>query len=1698
MTETQRRIRAYKRALPELRERVVAVALLLAMSASMLASASFAWVTLSTSPEVTGMATTVAANGNLEIALASGSSTTAAAEPEESKIGDSSAKQGIVSSNTTWGNLINLSDPSYGISNIALRPALLNQSMLNKYPLYGARYGEDGRVIDTRENYEFASWQDIGNGVMAFGAGDKAQYGVRAITSVKKDTAVGESIMNDMYMNVIDAHNTVVAKYKQLVDRNNTDLTSGRSCITALEGLVGVFAQDKINFMASGSIAPDDLKQKNVSCSDYVYDFYEMLGRVKEILELEGDTLVQMANLQAYSASGSDNQTTFADRDALVQAYQNGSATTLGVNLDTLAKFYSDYNTVSCCIAQLEAKAKTFDADLGIERFNKSKYTESAMPSVYYENIAYIVTKLADVGTTTINGLELNSFSGSNYNEILAMLRNEDNDVIIHDGVLRNLDQRVFDGGDRLNAEMSVAVRVKLGFEMNMTAGGTVTTAEPKTGETLVTYTDDLNKLSNLSYSGSGDAVAKDTYGMAIDLWVRTNYSGAVLTLEGSPIYEDVPETITVAETDESGTTTNKIYDLYTVTIEEIPYDVYKDRNEQWHDATSHDVFDLQGQTPEQKMRQNVIGYEGENRVWSESALEEMGKSTWLVDDATTQGGGSCFVFYADAEKQEKMKEMLESFNIAFLDENGTKLATAKLNTNLAYESAGKVTVPLEVTYQGVTYEEDGTTRKGITTLTQNEATRITAIVYLDGTDLKNENVLDAGELTGQLNIQFGTNSVLLAPVDEELMQEHRTITASAVGDGGKTWSSGNAIEYPANEYTVEGHKITVTLNVDGVAPDTISGFFVRKISDTQGTRQEAVDFKKVEGKDGLEWTADFTLTAPGTYILSDLVVNGLQYTLDADDQPEVKIGGLEIGTVSTFPTAGTYRTASSSYDVTVTVPVHDSTGIPSRVTAYFYEQGNKSNQTSAILTHADGDNWTGTATFNKSGTYVLDFVNVDGNTLTVDTHPTFTFQLGLKCIIYSGAENGATEFIDKVGTGGIQVPMLARVTDDSGSQLTDLTGVKLIYSVNGSSTQTTACEMTWNGSYYAGTLDLPNGDGFYDFKSLTMGTTGSISTAEAAPRLTVTTTVPLELTQNETQNKNAWAENYQYALSGVSGFDKATFYVSLNSPNATVQATVMNEGTNESKTITAGGYTNGGYPFTLTDGGTWKLTRIEAKRSTDTNWTIWNEGQFDAVQFYVVDSLKVTATPSATSFSGSFLEEHSVTLTVNVTDQKGAALQKGGVTQTSWSLNYDQNDATRGSQAYGGYTIGTSLSVPFGHTSQTNTVTATLTYAGVYSSTLILELDLDGDGTEDYSYNAGTAGISDLTVKSDNPTVKVTGVSPAVGTSIIVNSADKTPTEEKFTKLEGAFNSISANGYSAAAYINFDSKVYGAYYNASLPTVTLSLSGMSDNYTNAAITFGNALKADQVKTYTFTPSSKSVSSQIGYYVNHTGTDHEIYPAGKQTVSQMEVTAKDGTPITVNLSHPVTINQPQYPPYVDFNSTSADGVTLDKVPARVYATTVTDDGDMQVTLPTKIWTEPRSKTESSSNPVVTTSVVYTTRTEQGGGCSSNTTYYTSYTKTVTVYSGTSTTTTWDDQYTVTKWTNGSNQFTPGNAVVITENQTLTPELSMKSINQNSVTTTTTKTVTYYTKTGEETQEKPNGTEVSTDEVKYTQDNPKVE
>ena len=135
-----------------IRNKLMAALCMLLVSTIMLVSATYAWFTLSTAPEVTGISTSVGANGNLEIALV----TEATYENLNinSGVGDSyeTLNQTVVEANKTWGNIVKLDDASYGFADIKLNQAKLNMSEADATkinvanPLATATYGSDGRV----------------------------------------------------------------------------------------------------------------------------------------------------------------------------------------------------------------------------------------------------------------------------------------------------------------------------------------------------------------------------------------------------------------------------------------------------------------------------------------------------------------------------------------------------------------------------------------------------------------------------------------------------------------------------------------------------------------------------------------------------------------------------------------------------------------------------------------------------------------------------------------------------------------------------------------------------------------------------------------------------------------------------------------------------------------------------------------------------------------------------------------------------------------------------------------------------------------------------------------------------------------------------------------------------------------------------------------------------------------------------------------------------------------------------------------------------------------------------------------------------------------------------------------------------------------------------------------------------------------
>ncbi len=175
-----------------IRSKLMAAASMLMVGVIMMVSSTYAWFTLSTAPEVKNISTTVAGNGSLEIALMPTDGLLSGI-----KAGAVGSKADAKTSNTKWGNLVDLSDVTYGLSSIKLYPAQLNTTTDGVFngngssPLAIPVYGGDGR-IDTvsADNIGLRTYKDSRFGTEG--------YGVRAIGEVNSD------VVSSTYGYVVD------------------------------------------------------------------------------------------------------------------------------------------------------------------------------------------------------------------------------------------------------------------------------------------------------------------------------------------------------------------------------------------------------------------------------------------------------------------------------------------------------------------------------------------------------------------------------------------------------------------------------------------------------------------------------------------------------------------------------------------------------------------------------------------------------------------------------------------------------------------------------------------------------------------------------------------------------------------------------------------------------------------------------------------------------------------------------------------------------------------------------------------------------------------------------------------------------------------------------------------------------------------------------------------------------------------------------------------------------------------------------------------------------------------------------------------------------------------------------------------------------------------------------------------------------
>lgn len=164
----------------DIKTKLMAAIAMLLVSSIMMVSSTYAWFTLSTAPEVTGINTAVGANGNLEMALVP---TDGGLIGITSSQGDSAQDWTI--KNLTWGNLVDVSDASYGLDKIQLYPSALNlaegtDNTLGAALLKTPTYGADGRVDSLSANTTTSTY-DTTSGTFSNDDAHAEKFGVRAV-----------------------------------------------------------------------------------------------------------------------------------------------------------------------------------------------------------------------------------------------------------------------------------------------------------------------------------------------------------------------------------------------------------------------------------------------------------------------------------------------------------------------------------------------------------------------------------------------------------------------------------------------------------------------------------------------------------------------------------------------------------------------------------------------------------------------------------------------------------------------------------------------------------------------------------------------------------------------------------------------------------------------------------------------------------------------------------------------------------------------------------------------------------------------------------------------------------------------------------------------------------------------------------------------------------------------------------------------------------------------------------------------------------------------------------------------------------------------------------------------------------------------------------------------------------------------------
>ena len=495
-----------------IKNKLIAAIAMLLVSSIMMVSTTYAWFTLSTAPEVQGITTTVGSNGNLEIALAHPTGDNSLIGSE---MGD--ANLAWVFKNLTWGNLLDLSDPSYSLDELTLLPSRLNISKvtdtspatLSNSPLAIPTYGVDGRPGSLDANkmmYGTKNPNDLSAGFQVLK--NYPGYGVRALGT--------SSTMSETQLNFQTALNAVNTYRGQANGKASGAITTYGAAL------------------ADMAIIRENEKATN-STEDYASYVPQLQGMITELAA--ANELVESALINAMVAISNANIPYGGDNKTIGDAEVTGTGKTVreylkdGENLGMTVIWGNIPEGVKTEMnSKFPALAQAYNAWAANKtqiNDTQSKITALAAKegTISWTDVSPALSGLMNTNYVTLNGMALDRLDK---NELIKNISNLNLELADGSGVLANFGKLTgnLSGTVELSENAEYSGQSLGGVKLNL-----VTTSQPAGGALLTQVRSTIYAVGAAASENSTTAIDV-VYGYVLDFVFRTNAANSNLLLQ--------------------------------------------------------------------------------------------------------------------------------------------------------------------------------------------------------------------------------------------------------------------------------------------------------------------------------------------------------------------------------------------------------------------------------------------------------------------------------------------------------------------------------------------------------------------------------------------------------------------------------------------------------------------------------------------------------------------------------------------------------------------------------------------------------------------------------------------------------------------------------------------------------------------------------------------------------------------------------------------------------------------------------------------------------------------------------------------------------------------------------------------------------------------------------------------------------------